>query len=100
MKDHDYHMRSHPSYLTDAIASISAGGTLPVVTRRESAILRDRVWSQLETDLIRLAAIARRHQIAFRYSSCTIVERLRQGRPLASSSKRPIKERTNVRHHT
>ena len=79
--------------MQEAIARMSEAVTITSSMRLESRAIQGRIWSQVEIDLIRLAAISRRQALAFRNDSCTVSERLRKGRPQTLRKPRPPKER-------
>jgi hypothetical protein len=69
------------SVLAHAIWHVGQQTTVVDSVRIENAVLRDRTWTLAERDLIRLAAISRRHHLAYRNDCCTVTERTRKGRP-------------------
>jgi hypothetical protein len=80
MRD-SYYIAAPPATLQAAIAHIGRSSTITQALRRESRALERERWTLAERDLIRLAAISRRHHLAYRNDCCTVTERARKGRP-------------------
>jgi hypothetical protein len=80
MRD-SYYIAAPPATLHAAIAHIGRSSTITQALRRESRALERERWTLAERDLIRLAAISRRHHLAYRNDCCTVTERTRKGRP-------------------
>jgi len=76
-----YHIVAPPATLQAAIAYVGKAATITQALRRESRMLDRERWTLAERDLIRLAAISRRHHLAYRNDCCTVSERMRKGRP-------------------
>ena len=62
------------SVLARAIWHVGQQTTLADSVRCENAVLRDRTWTQVERDLIRLAAISRRVELTHGNDCCTVTQ--------------------------
>jgi hypothetical protein len=76
-----YRMAAAPDTLARAVAHMGSSATILQSVRREADVLTREPWTLAERDLIRLAAISRRHHLAYMNDCCTVTQRIRKGRP-------------------